>query len=92
MLSLAEKRIEAIAKAAKVDTRHLPQHQLACLAQLVLNVELLEKDKPTIADNDFEGIGVDSQGQVVLHNERFKTRVRKSKQVRVRYPRVLSPV
>ncbi|PIL32979.1 hypothetical protein GSI_05097 [Ganoderma sinense ZZ0214-1] len=77
---LAEKRIDAIAKAAKVDTRRLPQHHLACLSQLVLNVALLEKDKPTIADNDFEDIGLNSQGQVVLHNKRFKTRVRASRQ------------
>ncbi len=82
--SLAEKRVEAIAKAAKVDTRHLPQHQLACLAQLVLNVELLEKDKPKVADSDFKDIGFDSRGQVILHNQRFKTRVRASHQVRDR--------
>ncbi|KAI1784394.1 P-loop containing nucleoside triphosphate hydrolase protein [Ganoderma leucocontextum] len=85
---LAEKCIEAIAKAAKVDTRHLPQHQLACLARLVLNVELLEKDKPTFFEkdkptffeNDFEAVSVNSHGHVVLHNERFKTRVRASRQ------------
>lgn len=82
-VSLAEKRVEAITKAAKVDTRHLPQHQLACLAQLVLNVELLEKDKPTVVDNDLEDIGVDPRGQVILHNKRFRTRVRKSRQVRI---------
>ena len=80
--SLAERCIDAIVKAAKVDTRYLPQHHLGCLAQLVLNVALLEKDKPTIADNDFENIGLDSQGQVILHNKRFKTRVRASRQVR----------
>nr|VWO99306.1 GPI-anchored CFEM domain protein B [Ganoderma boninense] len=77
---LAEKCIDAIEKAAKVNTRHLPQHHLACLSQLVLNVALLEKDKPTISDNDFEKLGLDSQGQVILHNKRFKTRVRASRQ------------
>lgn len=65
-----------------MDTRYLPQHHLGCLAQLVLNVALLEKDKPTVADNDFKNIAVNSRGEVVLHNERFKTRVRASRQVR----------
>ncbi|KAM5545183.1 hypothetical protein V8D89_001294 [Ganoderma adspersum] len=77
---LAERCINAIMKAAKVDTRYLPQHHLGCLAQLVLNVALLEKDKPTVADNDFKDIAVNSRGEVVLHNERFKTRVRASRQ------------
>ncbi|TBU26537.1 P-loop containing nucleoside triphosphate hydrolase protein, partial [Dichomitus squalens] len=77
---ISEKCITAIQKAAKIDTRHLPQHQLSCLSQLILNIELLEADKPTGYENDFEDVGLDGEGQVVLQNARFKTRVRKSRQ------------
>ncbi|RPD58061.1 P-loop containing nucleoside triphosphate hydrolase protein [Lentinus tigrinus ALCF2SS1-7] len=75
---VAEKAIDQIAKVVKVDTGAIPARDLACLSQLVLNVELLDADKPTFVDNEFDTIGMGSDGHAVLRNARYKTRVRAS--------------
>ena len=81
--SIAGRSVAAIAQSRKVDTRNLTGPQLACLSQLVLNVELLDAERPTRVENDFERIEVgDSKGSVTLRNARFKTKVRNSGQVR----------
>ena len=66
-----------------MDTRNLQAHQLSCLSQLVLNIELVEADKPTVVENDFDKIDLTTDGKLVLRNSRFKTRVRVSAQVRI---------
>ncbi|KAI0350750.1 hypothetical protein OH77DRAFT_1001735 [Trametes cingulata] len=43
-----------------------------------MNAELLDDDKPTEYENDFEKVEVDTEGILVLHNKRFTTKVRKS--------------
>ena len=48
----------------------------------MLNVELVEADKPTQVENDFDKIELGTDGHLVLRNARFKTRVRGSAQVR----------
>ena len=67
--------------ACKVSTRNLPETELRCLAGLLTNVELLEAKRPTQVENEFENVGVDEDGHVVIHNARYNTRVRRSKQV-----------
>ena len=73
--------MDEIAKLAKVDTRRSHVNHLACLSQLVINVALLEKDKPTIVENEFESFHVNEDG-LALINKRFKSRIRKSALVR----------
>ena len=81
--SIAESSTDALATAPKVDTNNLPKPHLRCLAELVTNVALLEAEKPTQAENEFEGVVLDSDGQLVIQNARYNTRVRRSKQVSV---------
>ncbi|KAL1940365.1 hypothetical protein VTO73DRAFT_8937 [Trametes versicolor] len=69
--------------AAKVDTRNLPDSHLACLSRLLLNVELLEGERPTEMENEFDGVDIDTDGQLVIRNSRYNTRVRKSKQTSI---------
>ena len=70
-----------IDKTLKVDTRNLSSPQLACLGQLITNVELLEAELPTQVDNDFEHVKQHGKNEVVLRNARFKTKIRESGQV-----------
>ena len=81
--SIAETSADALAAAPKVDTNNLPKPHLRCLAELVTNVALLDAEKPTLAENEFEGVVLDSDGQLVIQNARYNTRVRRSKQVSV---------
>ncbi|KAI0365889.1 hypothetical protein BV20DRAFT_1027212 [Pilatotrama ljubarskyi] len=66
--------------AAKLKTEALHASHLSCVALQVMNVELLENEKPTHYDNDFEQVERNTRGDLVLHNSRFKTRVRRSQQ------------
>ena len=70
-------------KALKVDTHNLSTAQLACLGQLITNVELLEAELPTQVDNDFEHVKQHgkNKNEVILRNARFKTKIRESGQV-----------
>ena len=72
-----------IDKTLKVDTRNLSSPQLACLGQLITNVELLEAELPTQVDNDFEHVKQHgkNKNEVILRNARFKTKIRGSGQV-----------
>ena len=54
---------------------------MRCLADLLANVELLDAEKPTKVDGEFENIELDAEGHVVIRNARYNTRVRRSKQV-----------
>ncbi|PIL32976.1 hypothetical protein GSI_05094 [Ganoderma sinense ZZ0214-1] len=60
--------------------RNLSGPELACLSQLVLNVELLDAERPTRMDNDFERVEVDKTGSTIVTNARFKSKVRESGQ------------
>ncbi|KAM5545226.1 hypothetical protein V8D89_001337 [Ganoderma adspersum] len=80
---IAETSRDALFAAPKVDTDNLPKPHLQCLAELVTNVALLDAEKPTQAENEFEGVVLDSDGQLVIQNARYNTRVRRSKQTAV---------
>ncbi|OJT07637.1 ATP-dependent helicase upf1 [Trametes pubescens] len=69
-----------IDKVARVSTYGLRPSHLTCLSLHAMNVELLEAMKPTQMDNDFEGWEMGKVGKLVLHNARFKTKVRHNKQ------------
>ncbi|PIL32978.1 hypothetical protein GSI_05096 [Ganoderma sinense ZZ0214-1] len=77
---IASECTREIQREPKVDTRHLTGPQLACLSQLVLNVELLDAERPTRVENDFDAIKVTDKCSVTLRNARFKSKVRKSGQ------------
>ena len=79
--SIAEKTAASIRTSAKVDTRRLRSHELACLAQLVLNVELVEATKPTAVDGEFVSTLKAGKEGLALVNARFKSRVRRSDKV-----------
>lgn len=79
--SLATGAIKEVRCARTIDTRNLPDPHLACLSQLILNVELLEGERPSKAEGEIEGVEVGVDGQLVIQNARFNTRVRRSKQV-----------
>ena len=79
--SIAEKTATTIRTSAKVDTRRLRPHELACLAQLVINVELVEATKPTAVDGEFVSTLKAGKEGLALVNARFKSRVRKSDKV-----------
>ena len=81
--SIAESSKDAVLSALKVDTDNLPKPHLECLIDLVMNVVLLEAEKPTQAENEFEGVALDGHGQLVIENARYNTRVRRSRQVRL---------
>ena len=81
--SIAESSLDALDCASKVDTSNLSGVHLQCLAGLMKNVALLEAEKPTRMENDFEDVVLDGDGQLVILNERYNTRVRRSKQVRI---------
>ena len=82
--SIAERAIDKIAKLVKAETGIMPARDLACLSELTLNVELLDADKPTSAENEFHNVTMGSDGRAVLRNARYKTRVRASASVRPR--------
>ncbi|KAI0800454.1 P-loop containing nucleoside triphosphate hydrolase protein [Fomes fomentarius] len=78
--SVAAQTLDQILNFAKADTRALHQHQLYCLAQLVVNVELVQADQPTRVENDFDKIEFDADGKLILRSARYKSRVRSSAQ------------
>ncbi|TBU26538.1 P-loop containing nucleoside triphosphate hydrolase protein [Dichomitus squalens] len=82
---IAEESASIMDKVLKVDTRNASPLQLACLAQLVLNVELLEAEQPTQVDNDFEHVRQNGKDKIILHNARFKTKIRDSSQTIVHF-------
>ncbi|KAI0333215.1 hypothetical protein GY45DRAFT_321072 [Cubamyces sp. BRFM 1775] len=80
---LAENSIHEIYDALKVRTTHLEHSHLVCLSQLLWDVELLEGERPTEVENDFDGVEEGEDGQLVIRNARYNTRVRRSHQTRV---------
>ncbi|KAI1783950.1 P-loop containing nucleoside triphosphate hydrolase protein [Ganoderma leucocontextum] len=77
---IAEASTDALYAALKVDTDNLPKPHLQCLAELVTNVALLEAEKPTQAENEFEDVVLDGDGELVIQNARYNTHVRRSTQ------------
>ncbi|KAH9888514.1 hypothetical protein C8Q73DRAFT_655707 [Cubamyces lactineus] len=80
---LAEDSIDEIYNALKVNTSLLAHSHLVCLSQLLWNVELLEGERPTQMENEFDGVEEGEDGQLVIRNARYNTRVRRSGQTRV---------
>ncbi|KAI0712807.1 P-loop containing nucleoside triphosphate hydrolase protein [Cerioporus squamosus] len=78
LASIAEKTIDQVAILVKAVTGTVPLRHLACLSQLIVNVERLDADKPTFVENEFDKIETGADGQAVLRNARYKTRVRAS--------------
>ncbi|KAI9063954.1 hypothetical protein FKP32DRAFT_1611566 [Trametes sanguinea] len=69
--------------ALKVRTRHLEDAHLGCLSRLLLQVELLEAERPTLMENEFDDVDIGADGQLIIRNARFNTRVRRSKQTSI---------
>ncbi|KAI0644849.1 P-loop containing nucleoside triphosphate hydrolase protein [Trametes meyenii] len=80
---LAAESVAQIRAARKVDTSLLDESHLACLSKLFLNVELLEAQRPTQTDTQFDGVAADKDGRLIIQNARYKTRVRKSTQTSI---------
>ncbi|KAI0359441.1 P-loop containing nucleoside triphosphate hydrolase protein [Trametes cingulata] len=80
---LAESAFNDVCGAQKVRTSNLPDTHLECLSRLVRNVELLEAEQPTQVDSEFESVEVGPDGQLLIRNARYHTRVRRSKQTSV---------
>ncbi len=76
----------AIENCLKVDTDNLQDVELHVLGELLMNVELLEAEKTIQMENDFESVEVDGDGQIIIQNARFNTRVRASNQVMCSIP------
>ncbi|KAI0800447.1 P-loop containing nucleoside triphosphate hydrolase protein [Fomes fomentarius] len=83
LASVADKCRHDIKSCPKVDTRKVKPYQLACLSQLVLNIELLDMAKPTSSRNEFHTVSTMAKGKLELINERFSNRVRRSFQTTV---------
>ncbi|CAA7262308.1 unnamed protein product [Cyclocybe aegerita] len=80
---VASKCPREIMAAIKVSTRFLSKSELACLADLVAQSDLLDYYKPKEVVNDFSSGGYNKEGKFEVHNERYKTRVRPSELTRV---------
>lgn len=83
--SIASKSRDKISASLKLRTQHLTAPHLRCLAVIVMNIELLEAMKPTQMQNEFKHVVLEKDGKISLINSRFKSRVRKSRQVSARY-------
>ncbi|TCD66239.1 hypothetical protein EIP91_001642 [Steccherinum ochraceum] len=79
---IAERSVREVHDARIVCTRWLHAEHLAVLGRMVLNMELLEASKPTKMDNEFDAVEM-ADGQVVIQNSRYKTRVRASRRTEV---------
>ncbi|KAJ3740673.1 P-loop containing nucleoside triphosphate hydrolase protein [Lentinula detonsa] len=67
----------------RVDTRHIRKDVLLCLGTLLRQTDILARAVPKITNNEHESYKLSNNGKMELHNSRFKTRVRVSKQVLV---------
>jgi len=54
---------------------------LQLYADMASRVTRLDFLKPRIQENDFSGVETEADGTMVVHNARYKTRIRASKQV-----------
>ncbi|KAH9921368.1 P-loop containing nucleoside triphosphate hydrolase protein [Amylocystis lapponica] len=79
---LAERCIDLVQGAARIDTKRLRLAELECLGRLVNNVELLEAQKPEQMENEFSGVDLIGD-HLVLQNSRYKTRVRRSEETSI---------
>jgi hypothetical protein len=80
--SVAARCSNEVTKSIKVNTRILNKVELACLFNLVAQSDLLDYYKPKETINDFSSGELNKKGKFVLHNARFKSRVRPSQLVR----------
>ncbi|CCM06043.1 uncharacterized protein FIBRA_08289 [Fibroporia radiculosa] len=81
-VKLAEESRSYVESAAKVNTAVIDAAELRCLGRWVTNIQLLEMAKPDQMENEFDDIEL-VDGNIVLRNSRFKTRVRRSEQTSV---------
>ncbi|KAF5370959.1 hypothetical protein D9757_009876 [Collybiopsis confluens] len=65
--------------AKKVDTKVVQENILLCLGTLVKQNDILARAQPRVLKNEFDALKFNKQGNMVLHNSRFKTRVRLNK-------------
>ena len=84
--SVAVRCSNELTKSIKVNTRILSKVELACLFNLVAQLDLLDYYKPQETINDFSSGEFNKKGKFVLHNARFKSRVRPSQLVRRFFP------
>jgi hypothetical protein len=80
--SVAARCSNEVTKSIKVNTRILSKVELACLFNLVAQADLLAYYKSKETVNDFSSGERNKKGKFVLHNARFKSRVRPSQLVR----------
>ncbi|KAJ2974699.1 hypothetical protein NUW54_g11853 [Trametes sanguinea] len=59
---LAEDSSKEVSFALKVRTRHLDDAHLGCLSRVLLQVELLEAERPTLMENEFEDVDIALMG------------------------------
>lgn len=57
------------------------QQELECVAKMVIQSDIIEKQKPKVSSNDFHTVTLKKEGQAEIANSRFKTRVRRSDNV-----------
>ncbi|KAI0915361.1 hypothetical protein AcV5_003854 [Taiwanofungus camphoratus] len=79
---VAERYIDDVRCAPQINTQYLRCQELQCLDKLVQNVELLEAKKPEQMENEFERIEM-IDGNLCVHNSRYKTRLRRSEQTAI---------
>ncbi|KAL7277493.1 hypothetical protein ACG7TL_008414 [Trametes sanguinea] len=77
---IGSKSSERLEASAKLRTEHLRVAHIECLAVVAMNVELLEAKKPTKRENEFSRVDILKGRKLLLHNARYQTRVRKSRQ------------
>ncbi|THH13352.1 hypothetical protein EW146_g6849 [Bondarzewia mesenterica] len=73
----------SLAHIPKLDTSNLTRKVLATLGDLAKRVQLLNAMKPLVQENNFCGFKLTKDGDALVTNLRFKTRVRKSEQTSV---------
>ncbi|KAF9066201.1 P-loop containing nucleoside triphosphate hydrolase protein [Rhodocollybia butyracea] len=64
----------------KVDTRHIRKDILLCLGTLLRQNDIIARANPRVTTNEYESFTLHKDGNMALHNSRFKTRVRVSNQ------------
>jgi len=80
--SVATQCFNEVNKSIQVNTRILNKTELACLSNLVAQLDLLYYYRPKETISDFSSGEFNKKGNFVLHNTRFKSRVRQSQLVR----------
>ncbi|THV03704.1 hypothetical protein K435DRAFT_270038 [Dendrothele bispora CBS 962.96] len=72
-----------IESTTKVNTRNVEKNTLQCLGELLKQTDLLSKALPKETASEYDDFLKDGDGNYMLTNSRFKTRVRPSSQSKV---------